>query len=445
MFQDVFYMASCKRASFFLMLITMLFFGGYAKAMYGNPGHANPDDPDLSENEHPQQKSGWAALPLPAISYNSDEGLQLGLFVNVYNYGDGSLYPDYLHLFSAQACFYIKGSNLFYFNYDSKHLIPGIRTGVNAAYATDKLLGFYGFNGYASPFDPDMESKFYTLDRRMLRVMVNFQGPVAGSFKWAAGATLYDFKIRPTQQYGGKTLYSLYAQNGIIGPDEKNGGTHIEFRGGFSYDTRDSEFDPSKGIYAEGLLLGSPDFLNRDHDFSYIKAALSFRQFVPLSGNRLTFGYHINYQTRLLGDIPYYMLPIYSMIQLRNTNPAMLGGGNTLRGVNMSRVVSNGLAWVNVELRWKFTEFRLLRQDIQLDLVPFFDAGGSFSPFRLEEMKAANDPLIWNGGREGLHMSAGLGLRIVMNKNFVVSADCGIPFDRRDGKLGVYFTMNHLF
>ena len=46
---------------------------------------------------------------------------------------------------------------------------------------------------------------------------------------------------------------------------------------------------------------------------------------------------------------------------------------------------------------------------------------------------------------EKLHNSAGLGLKIAMNQNFIVSVDYGKAFDAQDGTSGVYIGLGYLF
>lgn len=42
-------------------------------------------------------KTGWKfGGALPAISFDTDLGFQYGALAEFYNYGDGSIYPDYL-------------------------------------------------------------------------------------------------------------------------------------------------------------------------------------------------------------------------------------------------------------------------------------------------------------------------------------------------------------
>ena len=42
-------------------------------------------------------KTGWNFGILPSIAYDADYGFQGGVLTNVYYYGDGSQYPEYIH------------------------------------------------------------------------------------------------------------------------------------------------------------------------------------------------------------------------------------------------------------------------------------------------------------------------------------------------------------
>jgi hypothetical protein len=42
-------------------------------------------------------------------------------------------------------------------------------------------------------------------------------------------------------------------------------------------------------------------------------------------------------------------------------------------------------------------------------------------------------------------VSAGVGLRVVMNENFIVSFDLGKAFNDQDGGIGFYMGLNYLF
>ena len=57
--------------------------------------------------------------------------------------------------------------------------------------------------------------------------------------------------------------------------------------------------------------------------------------------------------------------------------------------------------------------------------------GRSLSDLRAEALK--------------LHCSAGSGIKLVMNRNFIVSAEYARPFRRADGESAVYIALNYIF
>ncbi len=395
----------------------------------------------------PKIKRGWSIAPLPAISYSTDLGLQLGVYCDIYDYGDGTLFPEYIHKINAEIAWFTKGSGIFHAFYDSKHLIPGIRLTASASYIINTMLDFYGFNGYSSPYSRSRSKGFNAIDRNLLRIMADFQGPIGRGFGWAAGASFWSYDISRIKlgKYADEvTLYDLYLEHGIIRPQEVRGGSHLELKAGAVYDTRDHEPDPMRGMYADIIFTGSPDIFSR-HGNSYLKVALSFRHYVPLAGDRLTFAYRLSYQGTLAGRPPFYMQQNLTTLYLRQIYYEGLGGSVTLRGLLYTRVVGDGFAYGNAELRWRMFGFRLLRQDWYVVLNPFFDAGMVTQPYRLEAMKQSGEPLIYDGASEHLHMSAGAGLKFIGNRNFVISVELGFPFDRRDGTSGVNMGLNYIF
>jgi hypothetical protein len=47
--------------------------------------------------------------------------------------------------------------------------------------------------------------------------------------------------------------------------------------------------------------------------------------------------------------------------------------------------------------------------------------------------------------KEGLHMSAGGGLRIIINRNFIIAVDYAYPFNKQDGTGSLYINTGYLF
>lgn len=134
-----------------------------------------------------------------------------------------------------------------------------------------------------------------------------------------------------------------------------------------------------------------------------------------------------------------------STLYFRQITSEGLGGVNTLRGVMRNRVVGKGVAWANLELRYRFLNFRFLKQDWYLALNPFLDAGRVIQNYRSYMMKQSLDPLVKPSSEEKIHFSAGAGIKAVMNRNFIVSFEWGKPFDKRDGKNGMNVGLNYIF
>ena len=136
-----------------------------------------------------------------------------------------------------------------------------------------------------------------------------------------------------------------------------------------------------------------------------------------------------------------------------------MGGANSVRGINRNRVIGAGYAWLNAELRWKVCGFQFINQNWNVALNPFFDAGMVTQSYRLAEQETAWETiekeynlsadeknLIYSGDKEGIHTSAGCGLKLIMNKNFIISAEAAKALDKRDGdNLKVYIGFNYLF
>ena len=442
-------------------------------AVAGQDAESNPRDEVV--------KTGWTFGALPAVSYNSDLGFQYGALVNLFYFGDGTSYPKYMHSLYGEVSRYTKGSGINRFFYDSEYLIPNIRVTADFSYLTERALDFYGFNGYEAVYNPHWEDDshpdyrsrmFYRHDRSMFRTMVDFQGAISGGpFRWVAGFGILhnsiesvdidrlnsgqdeEDKLPPIDEMPG--LYERYVEWGFIPENEKDGVWTNNLKLGLVYDTRDFEPHPMKGMWSEVVLFMAPDFFGNG-DFSFAKLSATHRQYFTLVSDKLSFAYRINYQGTIAGEAPFFIQP-YMINSFSNTsNTDGLGGSKTIRGVLRNRVVGDSFVYGNLELRWKFFSTVIFNQDLYLALNPFFDAGRvlrsvNLPPYQspLSSTWQTGTPVVGSeylsGEEEGLHMTAGAGLKIVLNRNFIVSADYGKALDDRDGNGGLYIGLNFLF
>ena len=419
-------------------------------------------------------KTGWNFGPLPVVGWDSDLGFQYGACVDIFNFGDGSNYPSYNYKMNLEASTYTGGSSLLRCYGDFKTLIPDGKLFFDCTYFNAKKFDFYGFNGYASPYNPDLllsanplemfdedaTSAFYWMKRNQFRIVTSVQRRITGDLHWAAGFGYYNIqtgKVKIDGYENQVTLYDLYRATGLIRENEAKGGNVLQFKAGLVYDTRDHDSDPTRGVNIEATLVGTPDIIDRA-GYSNLGFTFVGSQYVPVWDDKLTFAYRLGVQTNLAGEIPYYFINNLNTLFFRKVYTEGLGGNASVRGINRNGVVGNGMAWLNTEFRWRIVNFRFINQNFHVALNPFFDMGQVIQPYRLEEQKAAYEALggkynllnkynpFYTGNEDKLHATAGCGLKIVMNRNFVISVEMARALDNRDGqKLWNNIGFNYLF
>ena len=410
-----------------------------------------------AQEKEKEMKKGWSFGVLPTATYSVDNGFQAGAFGDVYYYGDGSTYPDPLHKISWEASYFTHSQrSRFYLAYDSKYLIPGMRINASATYVNDPLYSFWGFNGGASlanlpqSYDTYWTNKttginYFGMSRQMLRILANLQGRITDNLNWAAGVNFWNWKLGDMRDNGYKvegsdtkmyydkenTLYRDYQKLGLITDAEKDGGTALELNAGFVYDTRDIEAAPNRGIWAEAYLNGNVIGQR------YLKACMYFRHYIDIpihipAGDPV-FAYRLAWQQTIAGETPLYMIQNNPLLVQRNMISEGFGSSNTIRGLRENRILAEGFAWANTELRVKLVNFKLFNQYFYIAVNPFFDAGIITKAYRAEAFENAKKlnvatymPLenLYDSSKVGDFVySAGAGLKIAMNQNFIVSVE----------------------
>ncbi len=102
----------------------------------------------------------------------------------------------------------------------------------------------------------------------------------------------------------------------------------------------------------------------------------------------------------------------------------------------------------NLEVRWRFAHFRFINQNWHTALSPFMDLGQVVVEKEIDKTGIPaniDQSTYFKDGGDALHLTYGAGLHIVMNENFIIAADVGMPANDQDGGLGIYIGMNYLF
>ena len=403
-----------------------------------------------------EPKTGWVFTPFPDVSYNSDIGLNLGGFCDFFYYGDGTDYPNFQHHIAVCGAWATKGSWYLHGMFDSKTLIRGARVTGSLTYRDASMNNFYGFNGLHSPYFQEMDlnadtrTAYYTDHRRILRAAATIQGPIHGKLNWMAGVVLRgiaieDFNLKNYDN--GETLYQDYRRVDLIHADECKGGDNVEARIGLTYDSRDVEWVPNKGMYWEAYVNGNYDFTFGK--YHYAQFVGHFRHYVPLIFGRLTFAYHLGLQHQFAGEMPWYNLNEISNLIYQYEEYEGIGSRYTVRGMLYNRIMAPGYAWGNFELRAKVLQFNLFKQHFDLVVNPFFDAAAITRYYRYDEHRKlaslVDDSQFWQDATEKVHCSAGIGGKIHMNTNFILSLEVGKGFNPQLSALTVSMATTYMF
>ncbi len=411
----------------------------------------------LSAFSQQKVKKGFGFGALPAISYDSDLGFQYGALVNLYDYGDGTKYPKYNHSLYLELSTYTKGTTIARVRYDSESLIPKVRTTLDVAYVPDQMADFYGFNGYQSVFDKELSKtyrSFYKNERNTFRIKADFQGYFGESkFGWVAGYAFYNFKMDTVnidklelKAVPGGDLFQKYQSWGLISATEADGGSINYLKAGLKFDSRDQLACPTKGVFTEAVIQTAPKFINQN--FPHNKMAVIHRQYFTLAKD-LLFAYRLDYQMTLGNDkVPFFAQPELITSYLIAASNQGLGGKSSVRGVLRNRVIGDAVGFGNFEFRYKFLRFEWLKQNFYLGTNVFFDSGIILKPIEMNfSLVSPTDKAKYFTPYESgkFHSSAGIGLKIGWNENFIISADFGKAFNKQDGNTGMYIGLNYLF
>jgi len=419
------------------------------------------DADTISTKKEEKVKTGLTFGGVPVVGYNSDIGFMYGALGNLYWYGDGSRYPQYDHSLFVELSRTTKGNGKNQITFETDKLIPGIRSLFEASYLTEKALDFYGFNGYQAVYDIDYEGTydsegyanrlFYRHSRKLIRLKADFQGEIIGQkLRWLGGIAYYGSSIdsvdvndlnegKDEDLLSHNSLYGSYVDWGLIKEDQGKGGNHTILKGGLVYDTRDNEPNPFTGVWSEMQLHYAPSFLSNT-DYGYGRIILTHRQYFTLIPEWMNLAYRLSYQGKLGGEMPFYMMPFMFQTAPKLTRDG-LGGSKTVRGVRRNRIVGDGFAFGNVELRGKVLRTTVFNQNLYIALSGFFDSSGM--PDVLPD--DLPDQILNMDAKEVPHIGFGGGIHFALNQNFIVTVDYGMAAKKADGDTGLYVNMDFLF
>jgi outer membrane protein assembly factor BamA len=195
---------------------------------------------------------------------------------------------------------------------------------------------------------------------------------------------------------------------------------------GLIYDTRDLETDPSKGIFAEVTHEISLTALGSKYNFN--KTFIHANGYYPIMPKLfkkmiLCGSFGLSFTN---GDAPFFEYPDGWSSE---GDIDCMGGSRTLRGYKQARFAAPVMQYTDFELRCRFMQLNILKQNLVFSGVPFFDQAGVW------------DNLNRITHTENVRYSEGLGLRIAWNVNTILRFDYAIS--KEDNQF--FFQLGHTF
>lgn len=436
-----------------LLIVTLIF----SISLFAHTDTTEARDTTLVKEIY-KGKTGYNLAPFPEFMIDPFIGVYFGINFTLFDYGDGSRYPNYNRTINLNAAYGTKGKTalgLKFINYGRFIFYA------KAGYTKATLYPFYGYNGYqtlynAAYHNPEKKeyitSPFYNYEQELTRLDTYIQDTIKGTFiNWQIG---FDIGYYSTRRVGFSklnkgvddkmklpdtlTLYDRYVDWGIIDAKDKAGGWANSVRVAIIYDTRDRITNPMTGFWTDATLRYSPSLFG--NTFSAIQLSLVHRHYITLIKKYLSFAYRLRYDATF-GEMPFYARPVLA------DGIEGFGGTPTLWGIHQNRILADQFAMGNFELRAKVFRLRFLNQNWYLALLPLFHTGVIIKPLKMDlsALTAAEREHFFNESYKGWYSSYGFGIKIVMNENTVIGFDWAHAINRQSGGDAIYVGFEYTF
>lgn len=399
----------------------------------------NPESSQEAEKEK-WETEGWGWGGLPAVAYNSDDGLGGGVVGNIYRY-DGMTAPYKMEIYFL---FYVTTKQVHTHRVQVDMLEVGglpLRVTTRAEFSLTRSGNYCGLSvpgdcsipqrdalledaGLSGQDLEDAEARFYKTRFKTPLFFLNARYALKkGPPRLEAFGTVFGQYIIPGDfQADTPWPNSLYAMDF----PEGERGLDSMMQAGIMLDARDNEPSPKRGYWVEGSLRTSIPGVST---WDYWGFNTTLRGYTPLGTERVILA------DRLVADGIFGDQPTMGMSRAGgSTIYEMYGGQRAGRGTRLRRVIGKARFMNQTEIRATVWSPEVKGTTIDITPVAFLDAG----------YFATDWSDLGTGQNEAFVYGTGGGLRLAFNKNFIIRADVGVsPLE--DWSPSVYIDIYNLF
>jgi hypothetical protein len=453
-----------KKNIFKLFILFGLIISIQAKS--NTPSSDKKIDSLILPSEKFQPKTGLNIAPFPEFMIDPFVGLYIGINTTIFDYGDGSKYPNYNQLLNINAAWGTKGKT----NLSVRYKRYGKRIfSVKASLTKNNLFPFYGLNGYQTYYNKEyhttnadnyITTAFYNYRQEKTQFDFYFQDKFPSILlDWQIGLSLnyynlsrVDFDVLNKNNgsedlvIDNPTLYDRYIGWNLIEQSERNGGWSNSVRFALIHDSRSSITNPMKGIWSQIILRYTPEFLGNNN--SAIQLTATHQHYLTLIEKRVSFAYRLRYDGAF-GALAFYTKQVMADgIEGYGGASGVVGEGfGTIWGIHQNRVVAKQMALANFEVRAKLFWFRMFNQNWHLSAVPLFHTGIILEPYTLDlsQVSIEDKELFFRNSHKEFYSSIGLGGKLVMNDNIVIGLDWAHALNKEAGNNALYIGFGYSF
>lgn len=404
--------------------------------------------PSFARNKHQlpdlllkDKKEGRYIVPIPIVGFDPDTGINYGAGVSFFDNGkkDSPFFriTPYRQMILAQfigtsekvyqgTVFYdqpyfmdtpwrVRGELEIYSNPIDNYF--GIGSAGTALTFPGSTRVFGSYRDYKDALDENVNGRTYSHYDEFKYTKTAVRGSAEYDLIGGLLRPLVGFQIAHVwiSDYSGGVSSKGIVQQPTHLRDDCNSGKAIGCKGGYdiylkfglTFDTRDFEPDPRRGLLISAMNEISPKFLGSSFNYGrFTSAIVGFGDVFKYKSQQLVFTGRFTYSWQY-GNVPFYSM---NMIALEDQDRPSLGGIETLRGYSLNRFIGPVTLLTNTEIRYTFVEFNVFKQNIKLMAVPFLDFGRIFD---------SNDKISFKDWKLG----GGAGLHLAWNLSTIVSFD----------------------
>ncbi len=341
---------------------------------------------------------------VPAISFDPDSGMGYGLIGSMFVEKPG--FSPYKNSLDAQILFSTKNAHSHYLKFDQQKpfLLPLRLISKVGFFSTDSN----NYCGKASDADCSQKNqvKHFYHNRFM-----SINGLLFA--QWLLYES--DFKLSLATNYLGNYYFNKNNEESLYTKDfpdpNKNQGYLSTFELGLILDKRDFEPSATSGYLVETSVRGGHKVILSNWD--YVGVNLSGRYFLAFDEQKRVVLATQSVADSIFGELPFDALSKVGGMHSLN-NYSAIGGKYLGRGISDQKFVGRLKLMEQLELRYRFVSFNLLKQDFDLSTAAFGDVG--MTAWDYDRLKK---------DMRRVYTGFGSGLRIHWNKSFIIRADLG--------------------